>query len=44
MKATKKVGLLGAGLMAYPVGEHLLKAGFSLTVYNRTKEKAQPLR
>lgn len=38
-----KVGLIGLGLMGLPMGRNLLKAGFSLTVWNRTREKAEKL-
>jgi len=38
MKPT--VGLIGLGLMGGPMGMNLLKAGFSLVVWNRTKSKA----
>lgn len=35
----KRVTLLGTGLMGNPVGQRLLEAGFTLTVWNRTPEK-----
>lgn len=38
-----KVGLLGTGLMGVPMGEALMRAGHELRVYNRTRERAQPL-
>ncbi|MDN3016211.1 NAD(P)-dependent oxidoreductase [Paenibacillus sp. BSR1-1] len=34
-----KVGFIGLGTMGLPMANHLLKNGFELTVYNRTKEK-----
>lgn len=37
------VALLGTGLMGAPMAANLLKAGFALTVWNRTPGKAQPL-
>lgn len=37
------VGLIGLGLMGKPMGRNLLKAGFSLTVWNRTASKADDL-
>ena len=37
------VGLIGLGLMGKPMGRNLLKAGFPLTVWNRTKTKAGDL-
>lgn len=41
MKAT--VGLIGLGLMGLPMGQNVLRAGFSLVVWNRTSAKAEPL-
>lgn len=38
-----KVALLGVGLMGTGMGGRLLDAGYSLTVYNRTPEKARAL-
>lgn len=38
-----KVGLIGLGLMGLPMGRNLLKAGFALTVWNRTRSKAEKL-
>jgi 3-hydroxyisobutyrate dehydrogenase-like beta-hydroxyacid dehydrogenase len=38
-----KVGLIGLGLMGQPMGLNLLKAGYSLTVWNRTASKAEAL-
>ena len=38
-----KIALLGLGLMGSGMAGRLLAAGYSLTVYNRTPEKAQPL-
>jgi len=35
-----KVAFIGLGVMGYPMAGHLQKAGHSLTVYNRTAEKA----
>jgi 3-hydroxyisobutyrate dehydrogenase-like beta-hydroxyacid dehydrogenase len=37
------VGLIGLGLMGAPMGLNLLKAGFPLTVWNRTASRAEPL-
>ena len=37
------VGLIGLGLMGKPMGRNLLKAGFSLAVWNRTKSRADDL-
>jgi len=38
-----KVGLIGLGLMGKPMGTNLLKAGFPLTVWNRTASRADEL-
>lgn len=35
----KKIGLIGTGMLGNAVGLHLLKSGYSLVAYNRTKEK-----
>jgi 3-hydroxyisobutyrate dehydrogenase-like beta-hydroxyacid dehydrogenase len=37
------VGLIGLGLMGKPMGRNLLKAGFPLVVWNRTRSKADDL-
>jgi 3-hydroxyisobutyrate dehydrogenase len=37
------VALLGLGIMGGGMAQNLLKAGFPLTVYNRTRAKAEPL-
>ena len=39
----RKIGLVGLGLMGRPMGMNLLKAGHSLTVWNRTESRAQEL-
>lgn len=39
----QQVALLGIGTMGRGMAANLLKAGFPLTVYNRTLEKAEPL-
>ena len=38
-----KVGLIGLGLMGRPMGLNLLKAGYSLAVWNRTASRADAL-
>lgn len=38
-----RVSFLGLGRMGLPMADRLLDAGFDLTLYNRTKEKADPL-
>jgi 3-hydroxyisobutyrate dehydrogenase-like beta-hydroxyacid dehydrogenase len=37
------VGLIGTGLFGTALAERLLSAGFALRVFNRTREKADPL-
>ena len=39
-----KVALIGTGLMGRPMGERVLAAGYHLTVFNRSHEKAELLR
>lgn len=38
-----KIGYIGLGIMGAPMAMNLLKAGHSLTVYNRTQSKCEPL-
>jgi len=38
-----KLGWIGTGRMGYEMAERLAKAGCDLTVYNRTRAKAEPL-
>lgn len=38
-----KIGLIGLGLMGRPMGLNLLKAGYSLKVWNRTASRAESL-
>jgi 3-hydroxyisobutyrate dehydrogenase len=38
-----RVGWIGTGVMGRWMCEHVLNKGFAVTVYNRTKAKAQPL-
>ena len=38
-----KVAFIGTGIMGAPIAEHLISAGYDVTVYNRTPEKAQKL-
>jgi len=40
---SKKIGVVGLGLMGTAITERLLEAGYALVVYNRSKEKAAPL-
>ena len=39
----KKVGFIGTGIMGAAMAGHLMDAGFEVSVYNRTKSKAQAL-
>ena len=39
----QRVAILGLGTMGIGMAKNLLKAGFPLTVYNRTRSKAEPL-
>lgn len=39
----KKVGFIGLGIMGLPMAQHLMDAGYQLTLFNRTESKAQPL-
>src|SRR5436190_14330786 len=44
MAATNpKLGWIGIGRMGYAMAERLAKAGADLTVWNRTRAKAEPL-
>lgn len=44
MTATKqKLGWIGVGRMGYQMAERLLKAGHDVSIWNRTKAKAEPL-
>ena len=38
-----KIGFIGLGIMGAPMASNLIKAGYSLVVYNRTKSKADDL-
>lgn len=39
----KKIGFVGTGVMGASIVKHLLKAGYSVAVYNRTKSKTDEL-
>jgi 3-hydroxyisobutyrate dehydrogenase len=43
MSNTMKIGFIGLGNMGIPMVKNLVKAGFEVSVYNRTKEKALAL-
>lgn len=38
-----KIGFIGTGNMGAPMARNLIRAGHELTVYNRTREHAEPL-
>jgi 3-hydroxyisobutyrate dehydrogenase-like beta-hydroxyacid dehydrogenase len=40
---TPKIALLGTGLMGFPMSRNIAIAGFDLTVWNRTRDKAAAL-
>ena len=40
----ESVGFIGLGIMGEPMALNLVKAGYKVTVYNRTAEKAEPLK
>jgi len=40
----ESVGFIGLGIMGEPMALNLVKAGYEVTVYNRTPEKAEPLK
>jgi len=39
----QSIGFIGLGLMGKPMAQNLLRAGFPLTIWNRTKSKADDL-
>ena len=43
MSELKKIGFIGTGIMGSAMVGHLLDAGYEVSVYNRTKSKAEPL-
>ena len=40
---TQRIGWIGMGRMGYPMAERLLKAGHDVSIWNRTRSKAEPL-
>src|SRR5437764_6991437 len=42
-KNTQKIGWIGMGRMGFPMAERLLKAGYDVSIWNRTRSKAEPL-
>ena len=43
MADKQKIGWIGLGKMGIPMSKNLLKKGYSVTVYNRTKDKTKEL-
>ena len=41
--STQKIGWIGMGRMGYCMAEWLLKAGYDVSIWNRTRAKAEPL-
>lgn len=39
----QRVGFIGMGLMGKPMARNLLRAGFAVTIYNRTRARAESL-
>src|SRR5207237_470579 len=42
-KNDQKIGWIGMGRMGFPMAERLLKAGHDVSIWNRTRAKAEPL-
>jgi 3-hydroxyisobutyrate dehydrogenase len=40
---TQRIGWIGMGRMGFPMAERLLKAGYDVSIWNRTRSKAEPL-
>jgi 3-hydroxyisobutyrate dehydrogenase-like beta-hydroxyacid dehydrogenase len=43
MTTRERLGFIGLGLMGSRMAARLLNAGYELTVYNRTRSRAEPL-
>jgi 3-hydroxyisobutyrate dehydrogenase len=43
MAAKHSIGWIGTGRMGYPMAERLLKGGSAVSIWNRTRAKAEPL-
>ncbi len=39
----EKIGFIGLGIMGGPMAQNLMKAGYEVVLYNRTKEKAEEI-
>src|ERR1700747_485604 len=40
---TLKIGWIGMGRMGFPMAERLIKSGHDVSIWNRTRAKAEPL-
>ncbi|MGH2509329.1 MAG: NAD(P)-binding domain-containing protein, partial [Ktedonobacteraceae bacterium] len=40
---TQRISFLGTGIMGASMASNLIKAGFSASVWNRTRSKTEPL-
>ncbi len=40
----QNIGFIGTGLMGFPMAKNILKAGYKVRVFNRSKNKAEPLK
>lgn len=40
---TQSIGFIGLGIMGQPMATNLVRAGYKVTVFNRTRSKAEPL-
>jgi 3-hydroxyisobutyrate dehydrogenase len=40
---SQKIGWIGAGRMGVPMAERLVRAGYDVSIWNRTRAKAEPL-
>src|ERR1700676_274581 len=43
MAKNLRIGWIGMGRMGYPMAERLLGAGYDVSIWNRTRSKAEPL-
>ena len=43
LPAMKRIGFIGLGIMGKPMSQNLLKAGYEVTVYNRSRPAADAL-
>jgi 3-hydroxyisobutyrate dehydrogenase len=42
-RKTPRIGWIGTGRMGFPMAERLLSAGYDVSIWNRTRAKAEPL-